>query len=167
MRGGLMEATLYFEQLTTEVIADGKHLARDLLLLAYKIKGPDHLALVTDSSRAVDMPDGEYIFGPLDGGTPFRREDNAGVTLDGSNVASSVMGMDHMVRTFHRMTGCSIPEVVRMATLTPARIIRRDEKIGSLEPGKLADLLLLDRDLVVRQVWIGGRPVGNDDLFDV
>src|SRR5262249_49559802 len=68
MRGGLMEATLYFNELTTEVIADGKHLQRELLLLAYKIKGPDRLALVTDCNRALDKPDGEYMFGPQDGG---------------------------------------------------------------------------------------------------
>src|SRR5579884_3632135 len=64
MRGGLMEATLFFDALTTEVIADGKHLSRELLLLAYKIKGPNRLALVTDCNRALDMPDGEYLFGP-------------------------------------------------------------------------------------------------------
>jgi len=59
MRGGVMEATLYFDELTTEVIADGKHLSRELLLLAYKIKDPSRLALVTDCNRALDMPDGE------------------------------------------------------------------------------------------------------------
>jgi len=68
MRGGLLEATLFFDELTTEVIADGKHLERELLLLAYKVKGPDRLALVTDCNRALDMPDGAYLFGPLDGG---------------------------------------------------------------------------------------------------
>src|SRR6185436_12122783 len=55
MRGGLMEATLFFDDLTTEVIADGKHLAPELLRLAYRIKGPDCLALVTDCNRAMDM----------------------------------------------------------------------------------------------------------------
>ncbi len=83
MRGGLMEATLYFDELTTEVIADGKHLTRELLLLAYKIKGPDRLALVTDSNRALDMPDGEYVFGPLDGGEPILRGDGVGLMPDG------------------------------------------------------------------------------------
>ena len=78
MRGGVMEATLYFDELTTEVIADGKHLQRELLLLAYKIKGPDRLALVTDCNRALDLPDGEYIFGPLDGGEPILRRDGVG-----------------------------------------------------------------------------------------
>ncbi|MFO0944709.1 MAG: amidohydrolase family protein [Planctomycetota bacterium] len=166
MRGGLMEATLFFDQLTTEVIADGKHLARELLQLAFKIKGPDKLALMTDSSRALDMPDGDYIFGPIDVGRPFRREDGVGVTPDGKALASAVMGMDHMVRTFHKATGCTVPEVIRMATLTPARIVKRDEKIGSLSPGKFADLLLLDSDLGVRQVWLAGKPVGSNELFD-
>src|SRR5262249_18550472 len=73
MRGGLMEATLFFDDLTTEVIADGKHLQRELLLLAYKVKGPDRLALVTDCNRALAIPDGEYLFGPLDGGEPILR----------------------------------------------------------------------------------------------
>src|SRR5262249_6149693 len=94
MRGGLMEATLYFDELTTEVIADGKHLAPSLLKLAYKVKGPDRLALVTDAMRALDRPDGEYTFGPLDGGEPVRRLDNVGVTLDGKALAYGVLGLD-------------------------------------------------------------------------
>ena len=122
MRGGVMEATLFFDELTTEVIADGKHLQRELLLLAYKINGPDRLALVTDCNRALDLPDGEYIFGPSDGGEPFLRRDGVGVMPDGNALASGVMGMDHAVRTFYQMTGVPLFEVVRMACLTPARI---------------------------------------------
>src|SRR5262249_54568824 len=122
MRGGVLEATLYFDELTTEVIADGQHLQRELLLLAYKVKGPDRLAPGTDCNRALDLPDGEYIFGPRDGGEPFIRRDLVGLTPDGSALASGVTGMDHAVRTFHRLTGVSLPEVVRMASLTPARI---------------------------------------------
>src|SRR5262249_53887611 len=73
MRGGLMEATLFFDTLTTEVIADGKHLQRELLLLAHKIKGPDRLAPVTASNPAPHIPPPAYIFGPLDGGEPILR----------------------------------------------------------------------------------------------
>jgi N-acetylglucosamine-6-phosphate deacetylase len=158
MRGGLMEATLYFDELTTEIIADGKHLTRDLLLLAYKIKGPDRLALVTDSNRALDMPDGEYIFGPLDGGEPIRRGDGVGLMPDGKALASGVMGMDHCVRTFVRQTGTPLAPVVRMASLTPARIAGFDKEIGSIEIGKRADLVVLDQALQVRQVSVRGRP---------
>jgi N-acetylglucosamine-6-phosphate deacetylase len=160
MRGGVLEATLYFDELTTEVIADGKHLQRELLLLAYKIKGPDRLALVTDCNRALDMPDGPYLMGPLDGGEPILRGDGVGLMPNGTALASSVVGMDHCVRTFHELTGVPLPEVVRMATLTPARIAGWDHEIGSLTPGKRADLVVLAPDLQVRQVYLAGQCIG-------
>jgi N-acetylglucosamine-6-phosphate deacetylase len=160
MRGGVLEATLFFDDLTTEVIADGKHLQRELLLLAYKVKGPDRLALVTDCNRALDMPDGEYVFGPSDGGEPIVRRDGVGLMPDGTALASGVTGMDHAVRTFQRLTGVPLPEVVRMASLTPARICGCDAEAGSIGPGKRADLLVLDPDLEVREVFLAGRRVG-------
>jgi N-acetylglucosamine-6-phosphate deacetylase len=157
MRGGVLEATLYFDELTTEVIADGKHLERELLLLAAKIKGPDRLALVTDCNRALDMPDGPYLLGSLDGGEPVVRRDGVGVMPDGKALASSVVGMDHCVRTFRQATGLPLPEVVRTASLTPARIAGWADRIGSIAPGKLADLVVTDQDLNVRQVYVAGR----------
>jgi N-acetylglucosamine-6-phosphate deacetylase len=158
MRGGVLEATLFFDDLTTEVIADGKHLQRELLLLAYKVKGPERLALVTDCSRALDMPDGDYVFGPLDGGEPIVRRDGVGVLPDGKALASGVVGMDHCLRTFHRLTGVPLVEAVRMASLTPARIAGRDGEVGSIASGKRADLVELDQDLQVRQVYCAGEP---------
>jgi N-acetylglucosamine-6-phosphate deacetylase len=157
MRGGLMEATLFFDELTTEVIADGKHLQRELLLLAYKVKGPDRLALVTDCNRALDMPDGAYTFGPRDGGEPILRRDGVGIMPDGKALASGVVGMDECVRTFHRLTGVPLVEVLRMASLTPARIAGVDVLTGSIAPGKRADLVVLDAQLLVRQVYVAGH----------
>jgi N-acetylglucosamine-6-phosphate deacetylase len=160
MRGGVMEATLFFDELTTEVIADGHHLTADLLKLAYKIKGPDRLALVTDAMRALDMPDGQYIFGAHDGGgEPVLRKGDVGVTLDGKSLASGVTGLDHAVRTFGHFTGVPLPEVIRMVSLTPARILGLDREIGSLAAGKHADLVILDASLHVRQVYVGGNPI--------
>jgi N-acetylglucosamine-6-phosphate deacetylase len=159
MRGGVMEATLYFDELTTEVIADGKHLSPELLRLAYKVKGPDRLALVTDSMRAVDMPDGEYRFGAHDTGERVRKLDGVSVTVDGTALASGAMGMDHCLRTMHFAAGVPLPEAVRMATLTPARILGVDKEVGSLEVGKRADLVVLDGKLNVQSVYIGGGKV--------
>jgi N-acetylglucosamine-6-phosphate deacetylase len=156
MRGGVMEATLFFDDLTTEVIADAKHLERELLLLAYKIKGPDRLALCTDCNRALDMPDGPYIFGPKDGGEIIQRKDNVGIMPDGKSLASGVVGMIECVQTFHRLTGVPLVEVIRMASLTPARIAGADHETGSIALGKRADLLVLDKDLNVKQVYLAG-----------
>jgi N-acetylglucosamine-6-phosphate deacetylase len=157
MRAGVMEATLFFDELTTEVIADGKHLTPELLRLAYKLKGPDRLALVTDSMRAVDLPDGEYWFGPEGTGERIRKKDGVGVTLEGAALASGVMGMDHCVRTMHSSGGVPLHEAIRMASLTPARILGIESDIGSLEVGKRADLLVLDQALNVKQVYVGGE----------
>ncbi|MDR3635825.1 MAG: N-acetylglucosamine-6-phosphate deacetylase [Isosphaeraceae bacterium] len=163
MQGGVLEATLYYDQLTTEVIADGKHLDASLLLLALKVKGPDRLALVTDCSRALDMPDGgNYVLGPRDGGEPLIKRDGVGMLPDGSALASSVQGMDHMVRTFARLTGRPLWEVVRMASLTPARIAGQDRELGSIELGKRADVVVLDRDLNVRRVFVDGVELCTD-----
>jgi N-acetylglucosamine-6-phosphate deacetylase len=159
MQGGVLEATLYFDELTTEVIADGKHLDAGLLQVALKIKGPDRLALVTDTSRALDMPDGPYLIGPLDGGEPLVKRDGVGMIPDGSALASSAVGMDHMVRTFARLTGRPLWEVIRMASLTPARIAGREREMGSLERGKRGDVVVLNRDLVVRRVFVEGVEV--------
>ena len=159
MRAGVMEATLYFDELTTEVIADGGHLSPELLRLAYKIKGPDRLALVTDSMRAVDCPDGEYWFGPTGTGELIRRQGNVGVTRDGAGLASGVMGMGHGVRTMLAATGAPLPEVFRMATLTPATILGRQNDIGSLAVGKLADFAVWNADLSVRAVYLAGERI--------
>lgn len=157
MRGGVLEATLAFPNLTTEVIADGEHLEASLLKTAYRIKGADRLALVTDSMRAVDCPDGEYWFGPVNDGELIRRRGNVGVTLDGSGLASGVMGMDHLVRTMAYATGAPLPEVIRMATLTPARIIGLDSEYGSLDVGKCADFVVLSEALEIEAVYVGGK----------
>jgi N-acetylglucosamine-6-phosphate deacetylase len=159
MRGGVLEATLFFDQLTTEVIADGKHLAPELLRFAYKMKGPDRLALVTDSMRAVDLPDGEYWFGAEGTGQRVRKRDGVGVTPDGMSLASGVMGMDHCLRTMHFAAGVPLPEALRMATLTPSRRLGIDADVGSLAPGKRADLVVLDRELNVRGVYSDGTRI--------
>jgi N-acetylglucosamine-6-phosphate deacetylase len=157
MRGGVLEAALFFDDLTTEVITDGKHLGRELLLLAYKVKGPERLALVSDCNRALDMPDGEYVFGPRNGGEPIVRRDGVGVMPDGKALASGVAGMDHCLRTFHQLTAVPLAEAVRMATLTPARIAGWDHEVGSIAPGKRADLVVLDGELEVQQVYLAGE----------
>ena len=157
MRGGMMEYVLASDDLTTELIADGRHLAPELLRFALKMLGVDRVALVTDCMRALDEPPGAYTFGALDGGEPILSDGSVGLMSDGKSLASSVRGMDFMVRHMHKVAGIDLPTAVRMASLTPARIVGVDEELGSLEVGKRADVVLLDADFKVDGVWIDGR----------
>jgi N-acetylglucosamine-6-phosphate deacetylase len=157
MRAGVMEATLALDDLTTEVIADGWHLADSLLRTAFLIKGPDRLALVSDAMRAVDRPDGEYRFGSPTSGELIRRRGEVGVTLDGTGLASGVMGQDHGLRVLRRATKAPLYELIRTATLTPARILGFASEMGSLETGKRADLVVLSKELAVEQTFVDGE----------
>jgi N-acetylglucosamine-6-phosphate deacetylase len=94
----------------------------------------------------------------------FILADGVGQTLDGKALASSAQGMDWMVREMHRATGCPLYEVVRMASAVPARIAGLQGRVGSIEPGKAADLVLLDEGLNAKRVFVDGvetRGVGG------
>ncbi|BCS35038.1 N-acetylglucosamine-6-phosphate deacetylase [Luteitalea sp. TBR-22] len=155
MQGSMEQYVLVNEDMSTEVIADGQHLAPELLRFAHRMLGPRRLLLVTDASRAVDMPPGRYRFGHAGTGTDFEHDGRVG-RAPGGGLASSSMGMDHMVRTMAAATKAPLWDVVRMASLTPAERTGLADEIGSLAPGKRADVLVLSPRLKVRQVVIGG-----------
>lgn len=157
MQASMAEFVLMKEQMSTEVIADGWHLAPELLEFAYRMIGVQRLCLVTDCNRALDMPAGEYRFGNIDDGSWFYSDGRVGWAPDRGSLASSVVGMDHMVRHMHSATTASLPEVIRMASLTPAERTGIADRTGSLAVGKQADLLVLSSELDVEQVYVRGR----------
>ena len=159
MQASMLEFVLATEGMTTEVIADGRHLAPELLRFVAAVIGATRTALVTDCSRALDQPPGVYTFGPLDGGESFYSDGGVGLIPESVNLASSVRGMDFMVRHMHQQVGLDLPTAVRMATLTPATIVGLQDEIGSLAPAKRADLLFLDASLEVTNVFLDGEAV--------
>jgi N-acetylglucosamine-6-phosphate deacetylase len=127
------------------------------------MKGAPRLCLVTDANRALGMPPGRYRFGPREDGSWF--ESNGlvgfvpGTTSQPASLASSVVALETMVRNMAAATSAPLHEVVRMASLTPAERAGIARDVGSLEPGKRADLVLLDKDLRVRRVFLAGCEV--------
>jgi N-acetylglucosamine-6-phosphate deacetylase len=156
MQGSMAEFVLMKPDMSTEVIADGFHLAPELLEFAYRMKGANRLLLVTDSNRALDLPPGRYRFGPEEDGTWFESDGKVGRAPNGS-LASSIMGMDHMVRQMKKDTTAQLHEVIRMASLTPAERTGIAGQTGSLEQTKRADILVLNKSLEVQRVFIDGR----------
>jgi N-acetylglucosamine-6-phosphate deacetylase len=154
-QGSMEQFVLAYPEMSTEVIADGRHLAPELLDFAFRMKGVRRLCLVTDSSRALDMPPGYYIFGPRETGNMFESDGTVGLASDGA-LASSVVGMDHMVRTMAALTNATLQDVIRMASLTPAERAGIADEVGSLEPGKWADVLVMSHRLEIERVYIAG-----------
>ncbi len=160
MQASMAEFVLMQDAMSTEVIADGQHLAPELLEFAYRLLGPKRLCLVTDCNRGLDLPPGTYRFGNRDDGSWFRSDGSVGWASDGDSLASSVVGMDHMVRHMHAHTTASLPDVMRMATLTPAERTGIDHLTGSLQVGKQADMLIVDENLELQSVYARGLPMG-------
>lgn len=156
---GILEAVFLEERLTSELISDGRHLTREMLRVAYRNKGYEGLAIVTDAMRAAGMPDGEYTFGPRHG-RPVVVNNGESRVPDGTALASSVCPMNEMVRIVRDLVGCPLWQAVRMASLTPASIVGRARDLGSLAPGKLADVVLFDEQVRVAGVWVGGERTG-------
>lgn len=163
MQASMEQFVLAHQAMSTEVIADGQHLSPELLNFAWRMKGATRLCLVTDANRALGMPPGPYRFGPADTGSWFESNGLVGMAPNGASnsksLASSVVALDTMVRNMAQATQAPLHEVIRMATLTPAERTGIARDTGSLEPGKRADLLILDKDLNVRRVFLAGHEI--------
>jgi N-acetylglucosamine-6-phosphate deacetylase len=160
-QGSMEQFVLMREEMSTEVIADGCHLAPELLEFAFVMLGPERLCLVTDANRALDMPPGKYRFGPQTDGEWFESDGQVGF-VPGGGLASSVRGLDFMVRHTAKATRAGVVGAVRMASLTPAQRAGIAKETGSLEVGKRADVLVLDQGLNVERVFIGGFEVTSE-----
>jgi N-acetylglucosamine-6-phosphate deacetylase len=155
MQGSMEQYVLMNEGMSTEVIADGQHLSPELLQFAYRMLGSRRLLLVTDASRAVDLRPGRYTFGNAVTGTDFDHDGKVGRAPQGG-LASSSVGMDHMVRTMLAATKAPLWDVIRMASLTPAERTGIADETGSLTVGKRADVVVLSPTLRVKHVLVGG-----------
>jgi N-acetylglucosamine-6-phosphate deacetylase len=141
------------DDVTCDVIADGIHLHPLTLRVLLRAKGSGSLSLISDAIAAAGKGDGDYkIWGETisikDG-----RTSNASGTI-----AGSVITMRDAVRMMFSL-GVSDVEVAQMASTNPARLLRMDQEIGSIEEGKRADLVVLDQDGEVQLTVVGGEVV--------
>jgi N-acetylglucosamine-6-phosphate deacetylase len=156
---GVIEASLLMDEIDVELIGDGIHLPAPLLKLAYKVKGRDKIALITDAMRGAAMPEGESMLGHWQNGLKVIIEDGVAKLPDRTSFAGSVATADRIVRTMHKLGEVSMVDAVYMAATTPARIMGVGNRKGSLEQGKDADIVIFDDDVNVSTTMIGGKIV--------
>lgn len=164
-RAGIIESAYLLPGLTSEVIADGCHLPGELLAMAYRFIGPERLALVTDAMRAAGQGFGESVLGSLARGQRVLVEDGVAKMPDRRAFAGSVCTADRLVKNMVRLAGATLPDAVKMATETPARIIGLQDKAGRVEPGRRADLVLFDEEISVKLVMVDGEIRYVEDGF--
>ena len=150
---GVVGALLSDGRTRAGIIADGVHVHEAALEIAYRQKGPDGLALVTDAMEAAGMPDGEYELG----GRTVRLEAGA-VRLPEGTLAGSALTMDVALRNATRLLGIPLHEALRMTTSTPAEILGLPAK-GRITPGADADLLVLSAEGELQETVVAGRTI--------
>ena len=134
-----------------EIISDGVHLHPSIVRAMFKMFGPYRVCLVSDSVRSTGMPNGEYELG----GQAIRLEDGRSNLVDGGAIAGSAMNLYDCFRQAVKF-GIPLEDAVRAASYNPARAASIASETGSLTPGKNADILILDADLNIVAVFIGG-----------
>ncbi|WP_409254252.1 N-acetylglucosamine-6-phosphate deacetylase [Bacillus sp. SCS-153A] len=149
---GVAGGAFLHDELKTELIVDGIHVHPEVVKLAYKQKGSRGVILITDSMRAKGMEDGEYDLG----GQKVTVSDGKAVLGDGT-LAGSILKMGAAVKNMMDFTGCSLEDVVEMASVNPAKQINLYRRKGSLSKGKDADIVLLDENLDVVMTFCRGK----------
>jgi len=152
-RLGIIETAWLLDGLDVEIIADGKHLPKDLIRMIVKIKGIDRVSLVTDAIRVAGSTQTQGDIG----GVRFIIEDDVAKLPDRSAFAGSVATADKLLRVCVKEAGFSVPDAVRMLSANPARIL--GVNAGTIAPGKLPDIVVFDDDIVIGAVFVGGKPV--------
>ena len=150
---GCDEYTLYDPDMYAELICDetGIHVDPDMLKMVVRTKGVERIILITDSMPA----DGDYKNNEADGVAwgPDLNYDYEG------HLAGSHLTLDCACRNIMQHTGYGLCHAIRMASLNPARLLGLEHEIGSIAPGKKANLLLIDDLVHVKKVFLEGRDI--------
>ncbi|MCP3768643.1 MULTISPECIES: N-acetylglucosamine-6-phosphate deacetylase [Streptomyces] len=149
---GPVTALLEDERVTVELINDGTHLHPAALRLAFHHAGPGRVAFVTDAMDAAGFGDGRYLLGPLE----VEVADGVARLVEGGSIAGSTLTLDRALKRAVTVDGLPVEHAVAALSANPARLLGMDDRIGSLEPGKDADLVVLDADFTVKGVMRRG-----------
>lgn len=148
---GMVGAGLTDKRVWLELVADGHHVHPGAMRLCCCC-AKDRVVLITDAMQAAGMPDGRYALC----GEEVTLQN--GVVRTGSGgLAGSTLALDAAVRNMVEHTGITAEDAIHMASLHPARLLGMDNQLGSLAPGKRANLIALDRGLHLHNIWIQGQ----------
>ncbi len=150
---GLVGSGLLHDEVMVELICDKLHISPEMIQLVFKIKGCDHVMLISDAMRAAGMPPGEYTLGGL---PVVVTSDGAARLRENGALAGSTLCLNRALRNIREVTGLPLSELVKSSSLTAARSVGLLD-IGRIEPGYAADLVLLNSDFSVHMTLVDGE----------
>lgn len=153
---GTVESIYLIDDMTIECVADGIHVPPTILRMAYKIKGVERMALITDALAVAAAGEDAQAFDER-----VIVEDGVAKLKDRSALAGSIATTDRLIKTAVNMAEIPLEDAVRMCSETPSLIMRVNDRKGTLQRDKDADILILDDKLDVRCIWQMGRIVEN------
>lgn len=151
---GVAGAALVSDNAYCELICDGVHVNRNVVDLLARAKTPKKVALITDSMPATGLPDCNILFG----GVKVIVKGGTARTEDGT-LAGSTLLLRKAVENFSEFAHIPFEDAVRCASINPASVVGADNVIGSIEPGKRADLVVLDKDHKILATYCRGKKI--------
>ena len=155
---GLVGAILTSEEVAAEIICDGVHVHRDMVRMAIRAKGVSRMMAITDGVAAAGLPEGSTA---SLGGRKIRVKNSAAYLEDGT-LAGSVATMDRVFQFLVSDVGLSLNDAAQLCATTPASELGLKDT-GVIANGAIADLVVMDRDFIVKQTYVGGRLVYSRD----
>ncbi len=151
---GPVGASLLFDDFYVEIIADKIHLSPIMLKLLTKIKDSQYIILITDAIRAQGLNDGVYELG---GQEVIVKDQTA--RLPNGSLAGSTLYLNQAIKNMKEETELPITKIVAMATYIPAKFMGVDNVYGSIEPGKIADIVIVNDNFEIYKVFKKGEVV--------
>ncbi|MBP9987523.1 MAG: N-acetylglucosamine-6-phosphate deacetylase [Bacteroidales bacterium] len=149
---GLVGAGLLHDTVYAEMICDKIHTSANMIQLAFKVKGIDHMILITDAMRAAGMPDGPYTLGGLD----VIVSNGAARLASNGALAGSILQINTALRNIVEITGLPLCDALKASSLTASYSLGLNN-LGRLETGYLADIAMIDNDFNVHKTIVGGE----------
>ncbi|HUH97702.1 MAG TPA: N-acetylglucosamine-6-phosphate deacetylase [Anaerolineales bacterium] len=154
---GVFGAVLSSDYVTAELIADGVHVHPAPMKVLIRSLGTDRVVIITDAMTGAGLNEGTYW---LAGNEVTVKDGRA--TLKNGTLAGSIATLDQCVRNVHQLVGFPLHEAVKMASLNPARAMGLGDRLGTIQPGKVASLTVIDEDVHVYLTMVKGKIVYNN-----
>lgn len=145
---GVIGAACDNQKVLVEMILDGVHVHSSVARTTFKAFGDDRIILISDSMRACGMKDGQYTLG----GQLVQVKGNIARLVDGGNIAGSVSNLRECVKYAYKKMNIPLESLIKCVTLNPAKAIGIDKMYGSIEIGKYANILILDKELNIKRI---------------